>query len=642
MSGRPPERRLAAILAADVAGYSRLMGADEEGTLARLKDHRRALIDPAIALHRGRIVKTMGDGLLVEFASAVEAVRCAIEIQQGMATRNADMREERRIAFRIGVNLGDVIAERDDIHGDGVNVAARLQALCEVGGVLVSRPVHDQVRDRLPVRFTDLGPQSVKNIARPVRVYRVDFAGYAAREIAPSAVRRPVARTAAASAVALALAAAGWWWFGRSPAPGPQPPTATGAAAVATAPATPAVAPRLSIVVLPFATLSDDREQEYLADAITEDLTTDLTRLTGSFIISRHSAFTYRGRAVDPRQIGRELGVRYVLEGSVRRTGDQVRLNAQLIDAESGAHLWAERFDRNRADLADLQNDLVARIGRTLQLELVAAEARRSAGRAPNELDATDLALRAAAVLQRFRSPADLREARQLSEQALQLDPRSVRGLTVLAGSHLLEVNMRVSAAPAEQMRLADEAVNRALDLAPNDAQVHFLKGTVLMNQRRLELAIGEFETAIALDRSRSDAYARLGLAKLEIGRAEELFAAVRRAIEISPRDPALSFYYFYLGMAEFHLGHDEAATGWMLRSAAENAQNGYPHQWLASIYALHGRDAEARAELAEFNRLIPGHTIASLRASERSESPVFWAQRQRWYEGLRRAGLPE
>jgi len=309
-------RRLAAILAADVAGYSRLMGTDEEGTHARLKAHLRELVEPKIKEHRGHTVKNTGDGFLAEFASVVDAVRCAVEIQRGMADREPDVPQERRIRFRIGINLGDVMVEEHDIFGDGVNVAARLESLAEPGGICISRMVRGNVRDKLDYSFEDLGEQSVKNIARPVRVYRVrDRAG----EL-----------------------------------PGTTVPPATSISQTISA-------PRLSIVVLPFTNLSNDPEQQYFADGITEDLTTDLSRLAGMFVISRNTAFTYRNKPVDTKQIGRELGVRYVLEGSVRRSGNRVRVNAQLIDAATDAHLWTERFDRDTADLFALQDEMLSR-----------------------------------------------------------------------------------------------------------------------------------------------------------------------------------------------------------------------------------------------------------------------------------------
>src|SRR5689334_4604177 len=330
----PSVRRLTAILAADVAGYSRLMGVDEEGTHERLQGHLGELVNPKIAEHRGRIVKNTGDGFLAEFASVVDAVRCAVEIQRGMAGREPEVPEEQRIEFRVGINLGDVIAEEHDIFGDGVNVAARLEALAEPGGVYVSRVVRDQVRDRLDYTFEDLGEQQVKNIARPVRVYSVRLEGTAD---VPMASRSSITSS---------------------------PP--------------PIAAPRLSIVVLPFTNLSNDAEQQYFADGITEDLTTDLSRVENMFVISRNTAFTYRNKPVDTKQIGRELGVRYVLEGSVRRSANQLRVSAQLIDAATDAHLWAERFDRDIADLFALQDAITSRIAIALNLELIFAEAARA------------------------------------------------------------------------------------------------------------------------------------------------------------------------------------------------------------------------------------------------------------------------
>src|ERR1700730_6395864 len=329
----PAARRLAAILVADVAGYSRLMGADEGGTPARLKAHRREFVDPKIGEYSGRIVKTTGDGMLAEFPSVVDAVRCAAELQRAMIDREAGMPEDRRIRFRIGINLGDIIIDGDDIFGDGVNVAARLEALSDPGGICISRMVRDQIRDKLAYAFEDLGEQSVKNIARPVRVY---------------ALRPKAVADLPASSV-------------------PPAPLIS----------QPAVVPHLSIVVLPFTNLSNDPEQLYFADGITEDLTTDLSRIADMFVISRNTAFTYRNKPVDTKQIGRELGVRYVLEGSVQRSGDHVRVNAQLIDAATDAHLWAERFYGDAGDLFALQDEITSRIAVALNLELISAEAAR-------------------------------------------------------------------------------------------------------------------------------------------------------------------------------------------------------------------------------------------------------------------------
>src|SRR5271170_3023591 len=371
MASEHVERKLAAIVAADVAGYSRLMAADEEGTLARLKAHRKALIDPKIAEHSGRIIKTTGDGMLVEFASVVDAVRCVVEIQRGMLERNADIPENKRIDFRVGINIGDVIVDGDDIYGDGVNVAARLESLAEPGGILVS----GQVRDKLSFSFDDLGDRNVKNIPRPVRAYRVKLSDdeqppLAAKPTTKLGIAgRPMAWIGAAVLLLVVVAGGAVWHFSRGPK--------LAAPAAQQSAALPTPAARLSIVVLPFANLSGDPTQDYLADALTDALTTSLARLPGSFVIARNTAFTFKGKPVDAKAIGKDLGVRYVLEGSVQPSGGQVRVNAQLIDADSGAHLWAEQFDTPRADLLQMQDEIVTHLARAMEIQLPYVEAAR-------------------------------------------------------------------------------------------------------------------------------------------------------------------------------------------------------------------------------------------------------------------------
>ena len=369
MPVRAVERKLTAILAADVAGYSRLMGADEVGTLNRLRTHRRELIDPKIAEHKGRIVKTTGDGILIEFPSVVEAVACAVAVQQGMAQRNTVIPADQRIEFRVGINLGDIIVEDDDIHGDGVNVAARLEGLAEPGGVCVSAIVHDQVQGRLDCAFEDTGDQNLKNIARPVRVYRV----LADRMTAPAA--SPVL-------------------------PLPDKP---------------------SIAVLPFQNMSGDAEQEYFVDGMVEEIITALSRIRWLFVIARNSTFTYKGQAVDVKLVGRELGVRYVLEGSVRKGGGRVRITAQLIEAATGAHLWADRFDGSLEDVFDLQEKVASSVVGVIEPALQAAEAARSVNRPTTDLTAYDLYLRAYAVA--ISSASRFPEALALMSQAIARDP---------------------------------------------------------------------------------------------------------------------------------------------------------------------------------------------------------------------------
>jgi adenylate cyclase len=510
----PSVRRLTAILAADVAGYSRLMGVDEEGTHERLKADLGQFVNPKIAEHRGRIVKSTGDGFLAEFASVVDAVRCAAEVQWGMAERNVDTPVNERIEFRVGINLGDIIAEEHDIFGDGVNVAARLEALAEPGGICVSRVVRDQVRDKLPYPFEDRGEQSVKNIARPVRVYalRPDaIAELPAANLLPKGPQRPrsvLAAIAAAAAAVLVITAMVWWIW---PATKFSPTPAVTAAPDTLAISQPLIAPRLSIVVLPFANLSNDPEQQYFADGVTEDLTTDLSRISHMLVISRNSAFTYKDKPVNAKNIGRELGVRYVLEGSVRRSGKQVRVSAQLIDATTDTHLWAERFDRDTGNLFALQNDITHRIATALDSELVIAEAAR-----PTEHpDALDYILRGRAASNKVATPDNLAQAVDLFEHALALDPRSVEAQSLLALTLTSRVLAGMTDTRAADISRAEGLIGQALAASPGNTLAHMAKGRLLRAEGRCDEAIPEFETVIASNRNSSSALFALGVCKM-------------------------------------------------------------------------------------------------------------------------------
>src|SRR6516165_2294189 len=472
----PAIRRLAAILAADVAGYSRLMGADEEGTHERLKAHRRQLVDPKIREHHGRIVKTTGDGLLAEFPSVVDAVRCAAEVQRGILDREPDLPDERRIRWRIGINLGDVIAEDEDIFGDGVNVAARLEALAEPGGICVSGVVRDQIRGKLPYPLDDRGEQNVKNIALPVRVYEMrpeTIADLPAPGIPVAAPHRPAAGRAiiaAAAVAAVLIAAGGTWWLWPATKSAPTP-----ALAATTSIAQPLVAPRLSIVVLPFANLSSDPDQQYFADGITDDLTTDLSRIANSVVISRNTAFTYRNKPVDTKQIGHDLGVRHVLEGSVRRSGSKVRVNAQLIDAETDAHLWADQFDGNVGDLFALQNEITSRIAIALNLELTS----REAARPTDNPDALDYNLRGRAAYWKPNSREKWAETISLFERALTLDPQSVEAQSWLAAALAFRVANGYAHSATLEIQRAEELVGKALAASPRYWFAHYAKGSL-------------------------------------------------------------------------------------------------------------------------------------------------------------------
>jgi TolB-like protein/class 3 adenylate cyclase/Tfp pilus assembly protein PilF len=590
-------RRLAAILAADVAGYSRLMGADEEGTHERLHAHLRELVNPKVEEHRGRIVKNTGDGFLAEFASVVDAVRCAVEIQCGMAEREPEVPEERRIKFRIGINLGDVIVEKDDIFGDGVNVAARLEGLAEPGGICVSRVVRDQVRDRLDYAFEDLGERQVKNIVRPVRVYAV--------------LREPTRALTAAGAVVI-------------------PETAA--------------APRLSIVVLPFANLSNDPEQQYFADGITEDLTADLSRIAGMLVISRNTAFTYQGKRVDTKQIGRELSVRYVLEGSVRRLGNQIRINAQLIDAEKDMHLWAERFNGDTSDLFTLQDEITRRIAVALNLELWRAEAARPTRRP----DAVDYIFRGRAVL--LGGPPSREryaEAIALFKQALALDPQSVDAQSFLAGVLAGRVIDNMADTTAADIVYADSLIGQALAASPRSCFAHYARGHVLRAQRRYAEAIPEYEAALSANPNYVYALHGLASCKVRTGSIEEAIPLEEQAIRLSPRDPFIGPCYMLIGVVHLLLSNADEAIVWFEKAC--NHAPAHPNicAYLASAYALAGETDRAAAAVAEARRLSGDDRYTSI--TRLKGAPGYWGAASvtplfeaTYFAGLRKAGMPE
>ncbi len=586
-------RKLAAILAADVVGYSRLAGTDEERTLARLRALRGDLIDPAIAAHQGRVVKRIGDGILVEFRSVVESVRCAIEVQNGMVERNAGLPPERRIVFRVGIHLGDVVEESDgDLMGDGVNIAARLEGICEPGAICLSEDAYRQVKTRLDLAVSDLGERSLKNIPEAVHVFGVAVTA-----------KGPIHQEHVAA-----------------------PP--------------PSLPPRLSIVVLPFGNIGGDPEQEYFIDGVTESLTTDLSRIGGSFVIARNTAFTYKGKLIDMKQIGRDLNVRYILEGSVQRGGNRLRVNVQLIDAESGNHLWAERFDKPVADLFDMQDEIVARLANELGTELVSAEARR-AERAPRP-DSMDLYFQGAACVSKGWTPENMAQARSFFERALALDPGNVDALVgiafvdaLFAGTFLIGDRVALAAA-------AEAALTKALSLAPNNARAHMVLGFVQFHTNRATQGIAECERALALDRNLAAAQGFIGLGKYFIGRAEETEAHVQEALRLSPRDTNAYTWMAIAGCAKLHLGADEEAVARLRRAIQTNRNFPLAHFYLAAALARLGKLDEARAAATAGFVFNPGFTIRRFRAGVLSDSPIFLAQRERVYDSMRKAGVPE
>jgi TolB-like protein len=551
-----------------VAGYSRLMGADEEGTLERLKALRGELLDPKIAEHRGRIVKTTGDGLLVEFGSVVDAVRCAVAVQLAMPERDPGVAADKRIELRIGINLGDVIVEGDDLYGDGVNIAARVEALADAGGVFVSNTVYDHVRDRLPFVFEDLGEQQVKNIARPVRVYRVGA---------------------------------------KNPLPNPPPLAGEGSARSARVGAPEPALPlpdKPSIAVLPFANMSGDPEQEYFADGMVEEIITALSRIRWLFVIARNSSFTYKGQAVDVKQVGRELGVRYVLEGSVRKAGGRVRITAQLIDALNGTHLWADRFDGSLEDVFELQDKVASSVAGVIEPALQAAETARSAVRPTNDLTAYDLYLRAYEMV--WSSGAQISQALGLMEQAIERDPRYGPALAFAAlCCHRLLLDGR-SKDPVADRRKGANFAKRALEVAGEDPVVLAYAALVLASfGDDIGAMIGLVDRALALNPNYARGWSISGLLRLWAGEPDIAIDHVDVALRLSPRarvGPSL----LILGGAHFFSRRFDEAVPKLLLGIQDDPSFPIAYQILAACYAHMGRLDEARAIVAKLRAITP------------------------------------
>ncbi|HEY1863187.1 MAG TPA: adenylate/guanylate cyclase domain-containing protein, partial [Roseiarcus sp.] len=578
---------LAAILVSDVVGYSRLARADEDRILARLRTLRSDLIDPTIAVHHGRIVKRTGDGSIIEFRSVVDAVNCAIEIQRAMVERNAEVATDKRIEFRVGVHLGDVVEEADgDLMGDGVNIAARLEGVCEPNGLCLSGAAYEQVRDRLKESFVDLGEKTLKNIARPVRVYSLKLSG---------------------------------------------------ASPVSAEKSNP---PHLSIVVLPFVNLAGEAQQDYFVDGVTESLTTDLSQMSAMRVIGRNTAFSYKNKAADLKQIGRELNVRYVLEGSVQRSANRMRLNVQLIDAESGNHLWADRFDKPVADLFDMQDEIVARLANALNTQLVLAEARR-AERAPNP-DSMDLYFQGMSVYHKGLTPSHLLEARKLFERALELDPSNVDAIVGSALANGMFAGTHMSDDRAAHLGAAEALAVKALSIAPENALAHLCLGVAQMFTYRATQGISELERALAINRNLAAAHAYIGLAKNFVGRGEETAGHIEDALRLSPRDTAAYLWRSFAGSVKVFLGKNEEAVALLRHAIETNRNHALPHFYLAVALAELGRLDEARLETREGLFIDPTFTIRRYRGDAPTDNPIFMSRRQQIYEIMRRVGVPE
>lgn len=627
------ERRLAAILAADVVGYSRLIREDEAGTLAALKSHREQLIEPKVAERKGRIVKLMGDGLLIEFPSAVEAVQCAVEIQHMIGDRNADVPEENRVTYRIGINIGDIVVEDNDIYGDGVNVAARLEGLSEPSGICVARNVFDQVKDKLDLTIEHLGEREVKNIAEPVTVYRVVLDDKAAELVTPVVhqAAKPTRRhwAVAAAAVAGLLVAVGgallWWqpWkpefepasMERMAFPLPDKP---------------------SIAVLPFNNLSGDQEQEYFSDGMTNDIITDLSKFKNLFVIASNSTFSYKGKAVKVQQVAEELGVRYVLEGSIQKTGERLRINAQLIDATTGHHLWAERYDRNAIDFFAIQEDIVRTIVANLAFQVHEAEIERALGKDTDNLEAYDYYQRGWQAFFGFTKEAN-NQALEFLEKAIELDPDYARAHGLLTWVHVNNSTGRYSWGedPDRSLDLALETARKAVALDPDDYFTHWSLGFAYLFHLEHDRALAEYERALALNPNDADLLIEMVELLIKIGRAEQAVEQAKMAMRINPHCPDWCFWN--LGWAQYIAGQYDDALATLNRMS--NPPNG-ARRMLAAVLVRLDRLQEARAVMAAYIENGPDMTLEEMEARR-----MLWKDREyldRWIDDLRMAGMPE
>jgi adenylate cyclase len=630
-------RKLTAVLLADVVGYSRLMSADEEGTHVRVAEHVRTLIEPAVARHHGRPVRSMGDGMLVEFDSALDAVRCAIEIQRGLAECEEEGKAEQQIQMRIGINTGDVIVDERDIYGNSINIAARLEGLAEPGQIYVTRGVRDQLLGYPNLIFEDRGDRRVKNIDQPIRVYRVAHdaeawpasRGWGALARRMSAVLSPLKARATPligaallAVLAIVAATAPPAWFKNAPLP-----------------------PRASIVVMPFNNFSGDPSQGYVADAITDDVTTDLARIKGTFVIARDTAFTFKGQSVDAREVGKKCGVRYMLEGSIVRVGNRIATNVQLIDTQTGAHVWADRFESDISDLIALQAAVTGRIAASLDIQLAKAEGEHAMERTSANPNAIDLRFRAMSLYISGVSPEHMLAARQLFEQSVQLDPSAAESWSWLAETLVTQYLHHWNNVGKEDLKEAEDAVKKALAIDPNSAQSYYVEALIRRTKGEHNSALEAFSRAVELNPNLPRALAEKGNELVYLGRPAEASPLVEQAIKLSPRDPALGGFYWIIGRAHFYSGDYHDAIPWLRKSVALRPNDWYNRLYLVSAYALDNQLGEARKVLKEFNNNsdFAGYTLKRVEANEKvapNDNPVFVFAIRKFHEGLQTAGM--
>jgi adenylate cyclase len=624
------KRKLSAIFSADVVGYSRLMAEDEAATVKTLATYREVMAS-LIKQHRGRVVDSPGDNVLAEFASVVDAVQCAVAVQKEFQVRNAELPENRRMVFRIGINLGDVIEEEDRIYGDGVNIAARLEALADPGGICVSKTAFDQIETKLPLGYEYLGEQTVKNIAKPVGAYHVLMeprvtVSETIEEKRVGTMRRPRLILAAVVALLVVAGAVAMWNFYLRPSPPPAEVVSEKAPAIK-------LPDKPSIAVLPFVNMSGDPEQEYFSDGITEEIITTLSKVPHLFIIARNSVFTYKGKSVKVQQVGQELGVRYVLEGSVRKAGDRVRITAQLVDATTGGHLWSERYDRDLKDIFALQDEITIKILTAVRVKLTDGEQARLYDKGAENLDSFMKVLQGIPYFYRFNRESNI-QARQLFEEAIALEPKNPGAYTLLGWTYLMEIWFGPAESPGKSMARAAELAQKALALNDTLDLPHSLLGNIYLVKRHYEKAVAEAERAVALNPNGADAHAHLGMILYYVGRHEEAIALLKKAIRLNPIPP--NWYLFSLGEAYFLAGHYEEAVAAYQRVLRRNPDDMRAHTGLAATYILLGWEEKARAAAAEVLRIDPKFSVEYVKTLPFKHK----ADRELLIDALRKAGL--
>jgi len=603
------KRKLTAILSADVKGYSRLMGEDEEWTLRTLNAYKEVMRS-LVQQHRGRVVSSPGDNVLAEFGSVVDAVQCGVEIQQVLRAKNALLPETRRMEFRIGINLGDVIEEGDSIYGDGVNIAARLESLAQAGGICISGSAYEQIENKLPLRYDYLGEHEVKNIAKPVRVYRAQIEP----EAVPSKLvkeKRPVGKRLSKTALAIiaVVVIAGaviLYQFVLRPSASKTEVASKEKMAFP-------LPDRPSIAVLPFANMSDDPKQEYFSDGMTEEVITALSKVPKLFVIARNSTFTYKGKPVKVNQVAEELGVRYVLEGGVRKAGDKIRITAQLIDALTGHHIWADRYDRNLNDIFTVQDEITKKIITAMQVKLTEGEQVRAAAKGTNNLEAYLKCLQANEHIHRQNIESNTL-GKQLAEEAIALDPKYAWAYAVLGRAHMMDVFLRSTKSPKDSIAKAIELVQRALVLDDTLAEAYSLLGFLFSNTRQYDKALAKAEHAVALNPNSAYAHYMLGKILVFDGRWEESIPEYKKAIRLNPMPP--NTYLWSLGLSYAWTGQYEEAITWCKKAVLQEPNSLMAHEMMAVVYSLSGREEEARAEVTEILRLNPKFSLEKVAKS--------------------------